>query len=115
MAKLFDSLYERVMSKVEMLDWQNENGCWVFMGCLDKDGYGYISRRVPGVRTPRQRRVHIVTWEAINGSLPEGMTLDHTDCIAKACCNPDHVELVTRVVNSQRSQAKRKRNAMQAR
>jgi len=83
-----------------MLDWQNENGCWLFGGNLDKDGYGYVSRRIPGVRTPRQRRCHIITWEAIYGPLPEGMTLDHRSCIAKACCNPDHLECVTRSVNS---------------
>lgn len=103
----YDSLYERVVSKVEMLEWQNENGCWVFTGSLDKDGYGYVSRRVPGVRTPRQRRCHIITWEAINGrQLPDGMTLDHLDCIAKACCNPDHLELVTREENSRRRHAR---------
>ena len=111
--KIFATLYERVLSNVQPLDWQNENGCWLFMGALDKDGYGYISRRVPGLRTPRQRRCHIITWEEANGPLPEGMTLDHIDCVAKACCNPDHVELVTRAVNSERRW--RPRYAVQAR
>lgn len=101
MAK-FASLWDRVMSKVHKPENTNENGCWLFYGSLDKDGYGYISRRVPGVRTPRQRRVHIVMWEHLYGDLPIGMTLDHLDCIAKACCNPDHLDPVTRVVNSQR-------------
>lgn len=103
--KLYDTLYERVLSKVVVLDWQNENGCWLYCGPLDKDGYGYVSYRVPGgggKTHPKNKRVHIVTWEAVNGPLPEGMTLDHIDCVAKACCNHDHLECVTRVENSKR-------------
>jgi hypothetical protein len=100
--KLYDALYLRVLAKVVKPEETNENGCWLFTGALDKDGYGTISRRVPGVRNPRHRRVHLIMWEEAHGPVPEGMTLDHLDCIAKACCNPGHLELVTRAVNSAR-------------
>lgn len=115
MAKLFDTLYERVLSKVVVLDWQNENGCWVFTGKLDGRGYGMITYRVPGggrETSPKNIRTHTVMWEAINGPLPKGMTLDHVDCPDNACCNPDHLECVTRVENSKRRW--RPRYAMQA-
>jgi len=107
--KQFDSLYERVMSKVYILDWQNENGCWIFGGRLDKDGYGRINLRVDGEHITK--RVHQVVWESFNGSIG-GMTLDHSEhCIAKACCNPDHLELVTRSVNSKRAWERRRARA----
>jgi hypothetical protein len=104
-ARLYDTLWERVMSKVVLLDGQNENGCWIFTGRLDKDGYGRLNTRIDGKHVTK--RAHQVVWEEIEKRpLPEGFTLDHSvACIGKACCNYDHVELVTRAVNSQRSQA----------
>jgi hypothetical protein len=110
------------MSKVELLDWQNENGCWIYTGRLDKDGYGRMNMRIGGKHVTK--RTHQVVWEEIEKRpLPEGFTLDHSEhCIGKACCNYDHIELVTRAENSRRSQARNyrpppvreKRNAVQA-
>lgn len=95
------SLVDRILSKVYVLDWQNENGCHIYGGRLDKDGYGRMNMRVDGKHTTK--RTHQVLWEEANGPLPDGMTLDHlTHCIAKACCNLDHLECVTRSVNSKR-------------
>lgn len=120
--KVYDSLWERVMSKVVLLEWQNENGCWIFTGRLDKDGYGRLNIRVNGKHVTK--RAHLVVWEEIeHRPLPEGFTLDHAaQCVGKACCNYDHLEVVTRVENSRRSQARNprrppipgKRNAVQA-
>jgi hypothetical protein len=107
--KIFDSLYERIMSKVQMLDWQNENGCWIFGGKLDKDGYGRLNARVDGKHTTI--RAHKVVWETFFGPLPPELTLDHLDCIGKACCNPDHLEAVTRAENSRRAQERRRARA----
>jgi hypothetical protein len=100
--KKFDSLYDRIMSKVYTLDWQNENGCWLYGGRLDKDGYGRMNVRIDGRHITK--RTHQVVWEEIEKKpLPAGLTLDHLEhCIAKACCNYDHLELVTRSVNSKR-------------
>lgn len=104
MARIYASLLERVLSKVLKPDEQNENGCWLFTGNTCHKGYGSITVRVPGKKSPTRKRAHIVVWEAIVGPLEEGLTLDHL-CMVKSCCNPDHVEPVTRVVNSQRIRA----------
>lgn len=109
----YDSLFERVMSKVTTLEWQNENGCWVFGGGLDKDGYGRINVRIDGKHT--SVRTHKVVWESLYGPLAGELTLDHLKhCIAKACCNPDHLEPVTRQENSRRSQERNPRGGWHA-
>lgn len=105
MAKLFDTLHERVLAKVVKPDDQNENGCWIYAGRVDKDGYGRLNLRVPNGDGPKRhvtKRVHLVIWESVNGPLEPGATLDHLDCVSKACCNPDHLEPTTRAENSKR-------------
>ncbi len=41
-------------------------------------------------------------WEALVGSVPEGLEADHL-CRNKACMNPDHIEWVTHAENVQRA------------
>jgi hypothetical protein len=99
-ARRFPNLVERILSKVYVMPWQNENGCHLFGGRLDKDGYGRLNMRIDGKHVTK--RAHQVLWEEANGPLPPDHTLDHLDCIAKACCNLDHLECVTRGENSRR-------------
>lgn len=98
----FDSLFLRIMARVIVLEWQNENGCWLFTGKLDKWGYGRVNVRIAGVHTTLV--VHRAVWEIIKGPIPKDMTLDHGEhCIANACCNPDHLEVVTNSENAARA------------
>ena len=41
---------------------------------------------------------HRVIWTAERGPIPAGLDIDHL-CRTRACCNPDHLEPVTRQVN----------------
>jgi hypothetical protein len=59
----------------------------------------------------RLQRVHRVVWEWLIGPIPDGLTLDHL-CRNRACCNPDHIELVTMAENKRRGYS---RNAINAR
>lgn len=105
MATVFATLHERVLAKVEVDPGQNENGCWIFTGRLDKDGYGRINLRVPNGDGPKRhvtKRTHLIIWTAVVGPLAPGETLDHLDCVSNACCNPDHLEPVSRAENSRR-------------
>lgn len=43
--------------------------------------------------------VHRYVWERTNGPIPDGLELDH-QCMQQACCNLDHLRLVTHRVNS---------------
>jgi hypothetical protein len=73
-------------------------GCWLWLGQLNRNGYGYVS--VGG----RKRVAHRVVWEVFVGPVPEGMVLDHT-CRVRCCCNPNHIEPVTVRTNTRRGGA----------
>jgi HNH endonuclease len=84
-------LAERVFEKVEPTLF-----CWVWHGAIcKKTGYGKVGlgRRSDGVGL-----VHRVVYELLVGPVPDGLDLDHL-CRNRACCNPDHLEPVTRKVN----------------
>lgn len=79
---------------------RNETGCWVWPGYLDKGGYGKARFSHPEVK---KEFVHRVAWSVANGrAIPEGMTVDHL-CYNTACCNPDHLRLLTPSENSSRT------------
>ncbi|MDX3575967.1 HNH endonuclease signature motif containing protein [Streptomyces sp. FL07-04A] len=88
-------MIDRIMAKVS----KSANGCWIYTGTLDKDGYATFSMH--GVGT---RRVHRLMYEAKVGSIPEGMEIDHL-CRVRNCVNPEHLEAVTRRENSLRSES----------
>lgn len=66
-------------------------GCEIARGKRDRDGYALWG----------SRRAHIVTWEHENGSVPDGLELDHL-CRNRACVALIHLEPVTREVNERR-------------
>lgn len=76
----------------------HENGCWLWTGQLNKNGYAFAQR---GPGHPK-RVVHRILWEHYNDQfIPEGMQLDHL-CRQRNCVNPDHFEVVTPSVNTTR-------------
>lgn len=85
-----------------------DTGCWVWLCNRNRKGYGKINLW----RDKRHVRlwVHRVAYEVFIGPIPEGMTVDHT-CWHTWCINPNHFELVTRVVNSYRKEQRPKRAA----
>lgn len=80
---------ERLFSKVDATGI-----CWLWTGATNRGGYGAISKG----RREGAAIVHRVVWELLVGPIPEGADLDHL-CRVRACCNPDHLEPVTRAVN----------------
>lgn len=58
--------------------------CWIWTGCTDR--YGYGRAKVDG----RNRQAHIVFWNLLRGSVPDGQVLDH-DCRVRACVSPSHL------------------------
>ena len=73
--------------------------CRIWAGAMDQ-GYGRVW--VDG----QAKRVHRVLWELKNGPIPEGLTVDHL-CRVTACCNTEHMELVTAEENIRRAHAAR--------
>jgi hypothetical protein len=62
-------------------------GCWIWIGTLDKYGYGRYSRFHP-------RLAHRQSWIREHGDVPDGKHLDHL-CRVRCCVNPAHLEPVT--------------------
>jgi len=72
-----------------------ETPCWLWQRCCNRSGYGKI--RGDG----RSRGAHQFYYEKARGPVPPGLNLDHL-CRQRACVNPDHLEIVTSAVNTQR-------------
>lgn len=67
--------------------------CKVWMGYLDKDGYGsFFFRRF-------NRRAHRVAYYMHVGDVPKGMVVDHA-CGVRNCVQPSHLRLLTPKENS---------------
>ena len=68
------------------------SGCWIWTEGL-ASGYGRY-----GARTSM---AHRLAYELVKGPIPDGLHIDHL-CRVPSCVNPDHLEAVTRSVNSKR-------------
>ena len=83
----------RFWAKVEKTD-----GCWLWTGCLQSEGYGQV--RLWG----RALYTHRVSYELANGPIPVGLHIDHL-CRVRRCLNPAHLEAVTHAENVRRAMA----------
>lgn len=78
-----------------------ECGCWYWTASTDTSGYAKFKLRRQTVE------VHRYAYERLVAPIPEGLTLDHRNCTTRRCVNPDHMDVVTRGVNSSRANATR--------
>lgn len=76
-----------------------ETNCLVWTGPVTSSGYGHI--QVGYGEGRRTVGVHVVAYETRLGSVPSGLVIDHL-CRNRRCCNPDHMEAVTRRENTLR-------------
>lgn len=67
--------------------------CHVFRGAKDRNGYCRVKTQ------GKKILVHRYRWEQVHGPIPDGLLIDHR-CRNRACCNTDHLRLVTPKVNS---------------
>lgn len=64
------------------------DGCWIWHGRIDKDGYGRAWSR----RARKDKPAHRVAYEYLIGEIPAGLVGDHM-CSNRRCVNPGHVRL----------------------
>jgi hypothetical protein len=89
------SAIDRFAAKIVV---NEKTGCWEWQGSLNK-GYGQFC--VNGTMTSSHRFIYSYLF----GNLPakaSSMELDHFVCNNTVCCNPEHLELVTNLINRQR-------------
>lgn len=90
-ASLLTYIAERV---VEVPNESLGTPCLVWTRAKSK-GYGHFGK------DGRDYYAHRVMYEHKHGQVPEGKELDHL-CRVRACVNPEHLEPVTRAVNTMR-------------
>jgi hypothetical protein len=65
--------------------------CWIWNGYVTEKGYGRIYTEPPNT----MKYVHRIVYELLIGPVPKGKELHHK-CLNKHCCNPNHLEVLTR-------------------
>jgi hypothetical protein len=77
------------------------DGCWEWQGAHDPTGYGITYGDLADGRGYRKLYAHRAAYELYVGPVPKGYDIDHL-CHVRGCCNPDHLEPVTRKENLRR-------------
>jgi len=83
------SFVERFLLKVKIVP----EGCWLWQGYRQSDGYGRVKKGVGHVSAAR------VSYEMAHGPAPEGMWILH-HCDNPPCVRPSHLFLGTRADNT---------------
>jgi hypothetical protein len=84
--------------KLKKYKLEEETGCWLWTGSVDKDGYGRMRGSIHGVvwseRAPR------ASYQEFKGTIENGLMVLHT-CNTPACINPEHLYLGTHKENGE--------------
>lgn len=82
------------------------SGCWLWIACTLKGGYGLFANGKDEIAAGKPRLVlsHRFSYELHKGPIPKGLELDHL-CRTRCCVNPSHLEAVTKSVNVSRGRS----------
>jgi HNH endonuclease len=85
----------------------NADGCWQWTGAIRSgtsgNGGGYANFHAIDHTGARHRYAHRFAYSAFRAAIPRKMDMDHL-CRNRACCNPDHLEVVTHRENIRRGE-----------
>ncbi len=90
------SFWEKVDKNGPVPPARQELGpCWLWLATMMPNGYGQFTIR------KKKNYTHILAYEWTVGMVSDGLELDHL-CRNRSCCNPSHLEPVTRSENIRR-------------
>jgi hypothetical protein len=84
----------RFFEKVE----KKSDGCWLWLGASDKQGYGKVRRE------GKTLLAHRMSFQLTHGEIPDDLQLDHL-CRVTSCVNPEHLEPVSQAENFRRGES----------
>lgn len=99
-----NDLAARLCTQFEKQYEVQSDGCWLWTGAINGNGYGYFLAF--GTRIPAYR----FAYENWIGPIPDGLELDHL-CRNRACVSYDHLEAVTHRENTLRGDGPSAKNA----
>lgn len=88
------------------VDKNGAGGCWLYLGTISFEGYGYVNIGA-GVRR-KQWQAHRFAWSLLKGELAGGACVLHT-CDVRNCVNPEHLYIGDRLANA-RDKIRRRRD-----
>ncbi len=71
---------------------KHKDGCWEWLGCKWRTGYGYIRK------AGKHIAAHRYMYTLYNGPIPKGLCILHM-CDNPSCVNPEHLFLGTQQDN----------------
>lgn len=80
---------------MEKIAPEPNTGCWLWLNCVDRKGYGKF-----GIDRKAQL-AHRVSYVLFRGPIPEGLVIDHL-CNTPTCVNPSHLRATTAKENTMR-------------
>jgi|SRR5579864_5475825 len=89
----------RLVTFVSKIDFEGPNGCWLWKGFRNPDGYGSFYH--DGGNVP----AHRLCYKVFVGNLPDSLHAHHVTedpvcCVGAACINPWHIEPVTPILHA---------------
>lgn len=85
---------------IERFTLDPETCCHVSTYSVASHGYAQVGWQCKGYR--QVVTAHRAAWVAVNGQIPEGMTIDHT-CKNRRCVNVAHLRLLSNFENARRT------------